>query len=311
MKKLLIFLLLIFTTSPLLAWTYTYSNGYWWYNGCAYTRYWNGCSYSYVAVPNYNSTSYSEDATEQIFAKIARDRELYSQQSLLAAQKHNQFLEKVQAMNLSQGIPQQRYANPYTTSSPFGVSPYATSADQGDAVYGHTAQTVTRLYADTDLNAWNEAFNRTVQNGQNWSGKSVEGIKEVLQQATDGSIRVQTIKAKQDLLKSLDVPEATSIKTETNWNKSSSLKGGNNSNNLAAVFEKDVVQNCAQCHNGNVKDRPDLSKLPSFNAEQRKQVLDAIDPQDGSAPRMPKDGDGRVHPLPLATRQLYRKVLEQ
>lgn len=303
MKKSLLVLLLLLSAAPLASATeYTYSRGYYWNAGKAYTRsryqqpgYYNGYSYvqpyyfyTYNEAYDVPATPTYTPPTPPAYAPGWKEKmvELAKSKDDLAA--YQQALTAL-GYRYIPSAPGLVYGGGYSTST------YSTFGAQGQTVYGYPAYSVNALkdpYSTLDLNIPFQQSARLVQNMQTLTGQGMTDLSDRISEVNAGITRVAEANAvgraaAAALLAARPAPSATTRTTVTSSSAATSTGGSVGSSTAtgtaapatmlttdATAFLRDVgTPLCATCHSGATKKGSfDITAYPNLPIEQKRIV---------------------------------------
>jgi mono/diheme cytochrome c family protein len=279
---------------------YVYSNGYWWRAGKPYQKYqqyYNNCwHYTYQPVTVKYDKGWKDAITEIIAAKEKHKAELER-----LAEDNKAYTEAIRALGYNPPELQRNISEPGHTD--YGV----VERSEFSADY-YNPQNLEVL--------WNQA-DRHVENTQRISGDAVNGFRELLRDVQErddqGRERVALIRAKTELLKAMDVPEAhlrgsTTKLTPQGSGHAQASKPKAQEPTLGDL-QSVVTKKCVSCHNAQTPAGGlDMNKYLSFNEAKRQAIYDRVTTTDPEL-RMPKKYlDGKVvpgDPLPVKEAILF------
>jgi hypothetical protein len=202
---------------------YTYRDGYFYLNGCAYTRSkvtWTeyvcnyyGCyyqpyyrwEYHKVVAPSYSTytpptPSYTPPTDWKTrLLDIAAERDKYEGKIRLQSLDSQAYLSAVKALGLEGNFHWQNYglapAFPFGYSSPYAASsPNLNSAGaNASTLYGYSYNTVKDIYGDTNLGVLYQQSARLTQNAQSLAGQASTDFSGLVSQEGSNRARVAEI----------------------------------------------------------------------------------------------------------------------
>lgn len=340
MHKLISFLLalvVILWVSAASASDYVLSNGYYWLNGQAYTRYSvrccgssNGWCWKYYPVnvaSGYAANGYSASAggtegwRKQLLDIVATHKR-YQDQIAASANEQNEFLEAVRELGLTKIIQPYGYAPTLAdpdrvmaslTAAANGQYVYAPYAQQGNTVYGY--QEFAKAYGALDHNLFmNQANNHTV-NAQQLAGKAEQGYKALAADLAAGSERLAEIQVRAQaaamaLAATAPQPQAETRKVffqaEVGSNGQLSVRQADSPPPQQTATARQqalgayLTNKCVSCHG---PDKPkggiDLTKYFTFDENTKRKVRAAMMwSGDNQDKWMPRKADGSIGDRP-------------
>lgn len=299
MKRAVLMLLMLASTSS--ASQYTFSNGYYWYNGVPYTRstYWQPgtyCSpgywyYSYARA--YPAVTYNDVGWRSKLLDIAAARDKIEGDIRKGQFEQLYFMEAVRGLGLEGNFRIQGYG----AMSPYALNYGANATTQ----YGYSYNTAVQVdYSKVDLNQLYQMAGQHTAFSQSAATQATTGFQGLVNQAGSQQARVQEVLAKQQFVeavfRAIFPPTAETVQ----YKFSSSPAGAPvvdasavPDTTRAAVLEKWkalAAGRCFKCHSG---DKPkgnfDVTTYPQASQEVRDKTLKLLTSQDASV-RMPKEG---------------------
>ena len=280
-----------------------------------------GCSTSYCPPPYYaptyvapyvapvvvsrpNTSAYVPtvyDDLDTAFLKIADHQ-----------QRHQFFLEKLQALGLHRNYANNIYGN-------YGVQNqaqnYGVLGTAGNTVYGTSVQQLYTSYGSMpDVAALYLQSNQLVRDARDLHAQGLNGHQALVAQAGQNQVRLMEILARSEaaarILQNLEVPKQTLNTTVNQFsNIPNVVPNGNGLNQQnSQITDKASVRLllCGQCHSGNrIEGGLDITQFDSFSAVQKSLIMARLVTNDASK-RMPRTPDGGSKVLTLEALEYFK-----
>lgn len=308
---------------------FTFSEGYWWKGGTAYSRqrvnwgpwiypsHYYGYSFTpYQAYYYYEYTpavkqidSTAPDAESKLL-DIAAARDRIEGRVRLANQKHAAFMEKVDKLGLGGNFTWQNYGIAPQGPSYGGSLPgipksffYGNFGANGNTVYGYNA--ISQAYNQLDPNILFQQSSTRAQSALELGKQANTEANSLISSALAPLGQAATIQAEgiaraRVLEASKGAPQSTTV-----------IQGQGLAPVAPAIMPKIAVgsnltaaqqvrfEACASCHSGpNAKAKFDIAMFDKFGPEDRMHVLNLLVTDDDSK-RMPRKVDGSADRLPF------------
>lgn len=316
---------------------YTYSGGYYWSGGIAYTRqkvwdwntYWDGCQYQgywtyhYQYDPaNIQVTPTSPDWRIKLL-EIAAARDGAENKLRVAAQEQDLFNETVAALGLTGNFRIQDYGR---TSVRFSNQTYQLNSAgvSGNTIYGYSTATLKDVWGDGSPAANYQQAALLAKNSQDWAGDAYKAFTnlvglDAVGRARAAEILVRGIAAAQALeaakgptqthieqtsTGTVTTPTQVPIQTPTQGGSSQQPVGNQGGSKIPFSSTKGGSR-CAACHIGaNPEGAFLIDSYPSLSSKERGKVLGRVLIKDlTNKSIMPPVKDKMGNPIPRLTQE--------
>lgn len=302
---------------------YTYTGGYWWNAGKAYTREWvatttygphivNG--YYYASWPSHSgyyqytyhhdkpAVSHADPNWKAKLLDIAAARDKVELDIRKGTVEYAHFRDAVGALGLTgnfhiNGYGQHVQYPPGYTGSPFALGYHGI---QGNTVYGYNTQstaTTADLYGSTDLNVLYQQSAKLAQGAQGLADQGQSGFQSLVQAAGDNKARVAEILARGEAMRQvLAAPVGPPTAKVTTQTTSTTSNAGASAvppgvMPLAAGTLRDRAAKCVACHGKTDNHGFDVSTYAGLDAAGKLKVHARLVHPDPNK-RMPLDAGG-------------------
>lgn len=298
MRRLFLCLLTIFAGASIALagdyYTYNASDGYWYYDGVPYTRYYTPGYWRYGC---YYQGYYSYQKVAVVYTTPAPPAYSpnWKTEIIKYAQARDDYAAYLAALN-TVGLQGQAY--PFQAMSGYG-SYASTYTPNASTQYGYSFSSLSQLYGDTNLNALYQQAAQLTSDAQSNGAQANANFQTLLSQQGSAVARISEILARGEVahrvIQALASPGGVETKSFTFTVNNGQIVRDDSKVEPATKAEiqqkwQALAQNrCAQCHSGPQKKGGfDIASYPQMDMAHKQQVWARLTTDD-IAKRMPRD----------------------